>query len=62
MAHRSRKLTPKFFRQNQPRTGAVKRISPKKQQKPEKKGWLSSSLVLVILLSSARLSYGFCLD
>ena len=59
MAHRSRKLTPKFFRRNQPRTGAVKRISPKKQQKPQKRGWLSSSLVLVILLSSLGLVMAF---
>ncbi|BAZ49438.1 hypothetical protein NIES4103_20500 [Nostoc sp. NIES-4103] len=59
MAHRSRKLTPKFLRRNQPRTSTIKRISSKKREKPQKKGWLSSSLVLVILLSSLGLVMAF---
>ncbi|MBD2520220.1 hypothetical protein H6G93_35825 [Nostoc sp. FACHB-973] len=55
MANRSRKLTPKTSKQNQPRTGAMKRVVKKPLQKPKRGSWLSSTLAIAILLSSASL-------
>ncbi|MBD2409344.1 hypothetical protein FACHB389_26890 [Nostoc calcicola FACHB-389] len=55
MANRSRKLTPKTSKQNQPRTGAMKRVVKKRLQKPKRGSWLSSTLAIAILLSSASL-------
>ncbi|MDF5710271.1 MAG: hypothetical protein PUP90_22035 [Nostoc sp. S4] len=59
MANRSRKLTPKTSKLNQPRTGASKRVVKKLLQKPKRGSWLSSMLAIAILLSSASLVMAF---
>jgi hypothetical protein len=59
MAHRSRKLTPKFLRRNQPQTGAMKGVNSKPQQKTQKQNRPSSMLVSAILLSSTGLIVAF---
>ncbi|MBD2679697.1 MULTISPECIES: hypothetical protein [Nostoc] len=62
MAKRSRKLTPKTSKenkQNQPRAGARKRVVKKTFQKPKPGSWLSSTLAIAILLSSAGLIITF---
>ncbi|MFN6564694.1 MAG: hypothetical protein RMY28_033535 [Nostoc sp. ChiSLP01] len=62
MAKRSRKLTPKTSKenkQNQPRAGVRKRVVKKTLQKPKPGSWLSSTLAIAILLSSAGLIITF---
>ena len=59
MAHRSRKLTPKSSRRNQPHTGVIKRVNPKPQQKTQKQNQPLSMLALAILLSSTGLIIAF---
>jgi len=62
MAKRSRKLTPKTSKenqQNQPPTGVRKRVVKKTLQKPKPGSWLSSTLAIAILLSSAGIVISF---
>ncbi|MDZ8239192.1 MAG: hypothetical protein RMZ69_18920 [Nostoc sp. ChiQUE01a] len=59
MAKRSRKLTPKTSKLNQPPAGARKRVVKKTLQKPKRGSWLSSTLAIAILLSSASLIITF---
>ncbi|MEH1944114.1 MAG: hypothetical protein V7L01_28400 [Nostoc sp.] len=59
MANRSRKLTPKTSKQNQPHAGMVKRVVKKPQKKLKRGSWLSSMLAIAILLSSASLIMAF---
>ncbi|MEH2147338.1 hypothetical protein [Nostoc sp.] len=59
MANRSRKLTPKASKLNQPSTGAMKRVAKKPQKKLKRGSWLSSMLAIAILLSSASLIMAF---
>ncbi len=59
MAKRSRKLTPKTSKLNQPRAGAMKRVVKKPLQKPKRGSWLWSTLAIAILLSSASLITAF---
>ncbi|MEH1844462.1 MAG: hypothetical protein V7L25_05520 [Nostoc sp.] len=62
MANRSRKLTPKASKQNQPHAGVMKRVAKKPQKKLKRESWLSSMLAMsttgcayAILLTSASL-------
>ncbi|MEH2301221.1 MAG: hypothetical protein V7K88_20040 [Nostoc sp.] len=59
MANRSRKLTPKASKLNKPHAGAMKRIAKKPQKKLKRGSWLSSTLAIAILLSSASLIMAF---
>jgi len=59
MANRSRKLTPKASKLNKPHTGAMKRVAKKPQKKQQRGSWLSSTLAIAILLSSASLIMAF---
>ncbi|MEH2267665.1 MAG: hypothetical protein V7K68_04415 [Nostoc sp.] len=59
MANRSRKLTPKASKLNQPPAGAMKRVVKKPQKKLKRGSWLSSMLAIAILLSSASLIMAF---
>ncbi|MEH1798675.1 MAG: hypothetical protein V7L13_05785 [Nostoc sp.] len=59
MANRSRKLTPKASKLNQPPAGAMKRVAKKPQKKLKRGSWLSSMLAIAILLSSASLIMAF---
>ncbi|MEA5624449.1 hypothetical protein [Nostoc sp. UHCC 0251] len=65
MANRSRKLTPKPSKPNQPRAGAMKRVVKKSQKKLKRGSWFSSTLAIptvasyAILLSSASLIMAF---
>ncbi|MEH2253175.1 hypothetical protein [Nostoc sp.] len=59
MANRSRKLTPKTSKQNQPRAGVMKRVAKKPQKKLKRGSWLSSTLAIAILLTSASLIMAF---
>ncbi|WP_414570574.1 hypothetical protein [Nostoc sp. CCY 9925] len=59
MAKRSRKLTPKTSKLNQPPAGARKRVVKKTLEKPKRGSWLSSTLAIAILLSSASLIITF---
>ncbi|MDZ8183895.1 MAG: hypothetical protein RMX96_03395 [Nostoc sp. ChiSLP02] len=59
MAKRSRKLTPKTSKLNQPRAGAMKRVVKKPLQKPKRGSWLLSTLAIAILLGSGTLIVGF---
>ncbi|MBN3927386.1 hypothetical protein [Nostoc sp. NMS4] len=59
MANRSRKLTPKASKPNQPRAGGMKRIVKKPQKKLKRGSWFSSILAIAILLSSASLIMAF---
>ncbi|MDZ8080880.1 MAG: hypothetical protein RMX35_17655 [Nostoc sp. DcaGUA01] len=59
MAKRSRKLTPKTSKLNQPPAGARKRVVKKTLEKPKRGSWLSSTLAIAILLSSASLIIAF---
>ncbi|MEA5602047.1 hypothetical protein [Nostoc sp. UHCC 0252] len=59
MANRSRKLRPKASKQNKPDTGVMKRIAKKPQKKLKRGSWLSSTLAITILLSSASLVMAF---
>lgn len=59
MANRSRKLTPKASKLNKPHAGAMKRIAKKPQKKLKRGSWLSSTLAIAILLSSATLIMAF---
>ncbi|WP_298907791.1 hypothetical protein [uncultured Nostoc sp.] len=59
MANRSRKLTPKASKRNKPHAGAMKRIAKKPQKKLKRGSWLSSTLAIAILLSSASLIMAF---
>ena len=66
MANRSRKLTPKTSKRNQPHAGVMKRIAQKPQKKLKWGSWLSSTLAMsttgcayAILLSSASLIMAF---
>ncbi|WP_392532075.1 hypothetical protein [Nostoc sp. C117] len=55
MANRSRKLRPKTSKLNQPHTGVTQRVAKEDQKKPKWGSWLSSTLAIAILLSSASL-------
>ncbi|MEA5503619.1 hypothetical protein VB735_10965 [Halotia wernerae UHCC 0503] len=55
MAHRSRKLKAKTFRPNQPHADATQGIPLKPPDKKQRGGWLSSTLAIAILFSSAGL-------
>jgi hypothetical protein len=59
MANRWRKLTPKASKLHKPHAGATKRVAKKTPKKPKKRGWLSSTLAIAILLSSASLIMAF---
>ncbi|MEH2146391.1 MAG: hypothetical protein V7K54_30180, partial [Nostoc sp.] len=59
MANRSRKLTPKASKLNKPHAGVMKRIAKKPQKKLKRGSWLSSTLAIAILLSSASLIMAF---
>jgi hypothetical protein len=66
MANRSRKLTPKASKRNQPHAGVMKRVAKKPQKKLKRGSWLSSTLAMsttgcayAILLSSASLIMAF---
>lgn len=55
MANRSRKLRPKTSKINQPHAGATKLIAKKPPKKRQRGSWLSSILVVTILLGSVGL-------
>ncbi|WP_196512700.1 hypothetical protein [Nostoc sp. NZL] len=59
MANRSRKLTPKPSKLNKPHAGVMKRVAKKPQKKLKRGSWLSSTLAIAILLSSASLIMAF---
>ncbi len=59
MAKRSRKLTPKASKRNQPHAGVIKRVAKKPQKKLKRGSWLSSMLAIAILLTSASLIMAF---
>ncbi|MHC5613583.1 MAG: hypothetical protein ACYTXA_21945 [Nostoc sp.] len=59
MAKRSRKLTPKASKRNQPHAGVIKRVAKKPQKKLKWASWLSSMLAIAILLTSASLIMAF---
>ncbi|MBH8553921.1 hypothetical protein I8751_16390 [Nostocaceae cyanobacterium CENA357] len=55
MAHRPRKLTAKSPKPNQPYADATQDIPPKPPDNKQRGGWLSSTLAIAILFSSAGL-------
>ncbi|MEH1926760.1 hypothetical protein [Nostoc sp.] len=59
MAKRSRKLTPKASKGNQPHAGVIKPVAKKPQKKLKRGSWLSSMLAMAILLTSASLIMAF---
>jgi hypothetical protein len=59
MANRPRKLTPKASKQNKPHTGVMKRVVKKPRKKLKGGSWLSSTLAIAILVSSATLIMAF---
>jgi hypothetical protein len=59
MAHRPRKLTAKSLRSNQPHADATQGIPPKPPDKKQRGVWLSSTLAIAILFSSAGLVIAF---
>ncbi|MBN3949002.1 MAG: hypothetical protein HWQ38_22075 [Nostoc sp. NMS7] len=66
MAKRSRKLTPKASKGNQPHAGVIKRVAKKPQKKLKRGSWLSSMLAMsttgcayAILLTSVSLIMAF---
>ncbi|MHC5727490.1 MAG: hypothetical protein ACYTXY_25845, partial [Nostoc sp.] len=59
MAKRSRKLTPKASKGNQPHAGVIKRVAKKPQKRQKRGSWLSSIVAIAILLTSASLIMAF---